>query len=72
MRSPTLLQALLPLALALATLVSCMNPVHSDAVDVLGGEASGVRRGLGNRASPATAEKAPVSPISSSRAPCTR
>lgn len=49
MRSPTLLQALLPLALALATLVSCMNPVHSDAVDVLGGEASGVRRGPTHR-----------------------
>jgi hypothetical protein len=36
------------LALALASL-SCLDPVHSDAVDALGGEAPGVRRGPNHR-----------------------
>lgn len=49
MRSPTLPQALLGMALSLAALASCLNPVHSDAVDVLGGEASGVRQGPTHR-----------------------
>jgi hypothetical protein len=38
----------LALAFALASL-SCLDPVHSDAVDALGGEAPGVRRGPTHR-----------------------
>jgi hypothetical protein len=49
MLRPTLRTSLLAAALLLATLASCMNPVHSDAVTALGDEAPGVRRGPTHR-----------------------
>jgi hypothetical protein len=40
---------IVPLLPLLAALTSCTNPVHSDAVDALGGEVSGVRPGPTHR-----------------------
>jgi hypothetical protein len=46
MRPSRFIAVLVPL---LATVASCFNPVHSEAVDALGGEASGVRPGPTHR-----------------------